>query len=344
MARAGVYFSDVKRARDEVISQGRRPSIDAVRAALGNTGSKTTIHKYLREIEAEEGGAMHVASDAILSLATQLADQLKREATAELDEVRARVDEQRAADERARAALEAQLGDTRRAVGDVLQRLDAREQDLAAIQDQLGAEKIARHTAEQRVLDLNGRLADAERHQASLEEKHKHARDALEHYRTATKEQRDQEQRRHEHQVQGLQTELKQAQLALSLKQEELTRLNKEAAALATELGSVKQALHLEREASRNHAKKVEQLQTVEARAAVLEAQLADNTTRLAEAGEMAARTDSACNELRRQVSALEVKLSAAQSAISLEDRLAKLDKAVFGGEPNCGPSAQTGR
>jgi hypothetical protein len=119
-------------------------------------------------------------------------------------------------------------------------------------QNQLGAEKIARHTAEQRVLDLNGRLADAERDQASLEEKHKHARDGLEHYRTAAKEQREQEQRRHEHQVHGLQTELKQAQLAFSLKQEELTRLNKEAAALATELGSVKQALHLEREASRN--------------------------------------------------------------------------------------------
>lgn len=140
------------------------------------------------------------------------------------------------------------------------------------------------------MLDLNGRLADAERHQASLEEKHKHARDALEHYGTAAKDQREQEQRRHEHQVQGLQTELKQAQLAFSLKQEELTRLNKEAAALATELGSVKQALHLEREASRNQAKKLEQLQAVEARAAVLEAQLVDSRTRLPEAGETAAR------------------------------------------------------
>lgn len=104
------------------------------------------------------------------------------------------------------------------------------------------------------MLDLNGRTADAEGHQASQEEKHKHARNALEHYRTAAKE-GEQEQRRHEHQVQGLQTELKQAQLAFSLKQEEMTRLNKEAAALATELGSIKQALHLEREASRNQAR-----------------------------------------------------------------------------------------
>ena len=42
--------------------------------------------------------------------ATQLAEQLKREATAELDEVRVRMDDQRAAEERARAELEAQPG------------------------------------------------------------------------------------------------------------------------------------------------------------------------------------------------------------------------------------------
>ena len=241
MARSGVYFSDAKRARDEVIAQGRYPSIDAVRAALGNTGSKTTIHKYLREIEVEEGGATQAVSDAILVLATQLAEQLKREATAELDEVRARMDDQRAADERARAELDAQLGEARRAVNDVSRRLEACEQNLATVQNQLGAEKIARHTAEQRVLDLNDRLADAERHQESMKEKHKHARDALKHYLTASKEQREQEQRRHEHQVHGLQTELKQAQLAFSLKQEELTRHNWSTAGR----GSLRQAKRL---------------------------------------------------------------------------------------------------
>ena len=55
-------------------------------------------------------------------------------------------------------------------------------QDLATAHNQLGTEKIARHTAEQRVLDLNDRLADTERHQESLEETHKDARDALRNY------------------------------------------------------------------------------------------------------------------------------------------------------------------
>jgi hypothetical protein len=101
--------------------------------------------------------------------------------------------------------------------------------------------------------------------------------------------------------------------------------------------------LHLEREASRNQAKKVEQLQAVAARAAVLEAQLVDSRTQLAEAGETAARADISSNELRRQVSALEVELFAARSAIALEERLAKVDKAVFGGDPTSRLNAQSG-
>src|SRR3546814_6923539 len=63
----------------------------------------------------------------------------------------------------------------------------------------------------ERVAGLTTRLAEHEAHVESLEQKHQHAREALEHYRTSVKEQRDQEQRRHEHQVQGLQVELRQA-------------------------------------------------------------------------------------------------------------------------------------
>lgn len=75
----------------------------------------------------------------------------------------------------------------------------------------------------------------------------------------------------------------------------------------------------------------------------MLEAQLVDNRTRLAEAGETAACADITSDELRRQTSALEVELSAAKSAIALEERLAKLDKAVFGGEPTSRLNAHSG-
>lgn len=333
MARAGVYFSDVKRARDALVADGRNPSIDAVRAALGNTGSKTTIHKYLREIDAEEGAQKASVSDAIQALVTQLADQLQDEAATEVEAVRVRMAELQKAHEHVQSTLESQLVDVRQALEGVSRQLASTEQDMGGLKEHLSIEQIARHTAEQRSRDLGERLADAERYQASLEEKHRHARDSLEHYRTSSKEQREQENRRHEQQVQGLQAELRQVHLAVSVKQEELTRLNKEAAALATELGGSKQALYLERETGRNLTRKLEQLQIVESRVVVLEAQLAESQGRAADAEKAYREATEICNNLGQQKATLEVQLAGAQDAIALEQRLAKLDKAVFGGD-----------
>ena len=35
MARAGLYKSQVKKARDMLVAQGKHPSVDAIRIALG---------------------------------------------------------------------------------------------------------------------------------------------------------------------------------------------------------------------------------------------------------------------------------------------------------------------
>jgi len=57
VARAGLSKSEVQRARDQLIAEGRYPSADAVRATLGNTGSKSTIHRYLKELGSEASTA-----------------------------------------------------------------------------------------------------------------------------------------------------------------------------------------------------------------------------------------------------------------------------------------------
>ena len=89
MARTGLYKSDVKKARDSLIAQSLYPSVDAVRVALGNTGSKTTIHKYLRELEEEEGsGATDKSSisEALRELVERLAARLVEEADARVEQ------------------------------------------------------------------------------------------------------------------------------------------------------------------------------------------------------------------------------------------------------------------
>lgn len=70
MARGGINKAAVQKARTALLARGEHPSIDAVRIELGNTGSKTTIHRYLKGLEAADQGR----SNAPMPLSGQLAN------------------------------------------------------------------------------------------------------------------------------------------------------------------------------------------------------------------------------------------------------------------------------
>ncbi|MDW7700123.1 DNA-binding protein [Xanthomonas euvesicatoria] len=231
MARSGLYKSDVQRARDSLRATGKNPSVDAVRVALGNTGSKTTIHRYLRELEEEEGqgvGAKMAVSDALQDLVARLAERLHGEADTVVAQAQAR--------------FQAQLQERTQTLEQARQEADSLTTQLQRCETVLQAECEASATArsevasrttelaqlEERIAGLTARLAEHQSHARSLEQKHDHAREALEHYRTSVKDQREQEQRRHEHQVQELQVALRQANEALTAKNHDLMQLNRE--------------------------------------------------------------------------------------------------------------------
>ncbi|WP_390622996.1 Chromosome partition protein Smc [Ralstonia syzygii] len=238
MARAGLSRLDVKRARDSLLAQGQHPSIDGIRIALGNTGSKTTIHRYLKELEEEEGSALKRAgttSDAILDLIGRLAARLHEEAqvvidqqvaaaTAQRQQVRAEADKLSAD----LTALRTELAQAHATIANV--QASQSDTQTALQQCTVQAERSA-----QQVQDLTARLAEHEGFRRSLEEKLQHAHQALEHFRNASKEQRDQDARRHEQQVQQLQAEIRQANQMLIIKQGEITQLNKDGARLVAE-------------------------------------------------------------------------------------------------------------
>jgi len=247
MARSGVYKWDVQAARDRLRQQGKHPSIDAVRAQLGNTGSKTTIHRYMQELNAEEelaaqGGKINV-SEALQALIAPLAERLSAEARAELEAVRTKFEEDR-------RSLEVGADNARTdaaGVRQVLEKTEAAfaqlEKDKTGLAGQLQAEQLRNAQLAEQNQALQQRVADQEVHRLSLEEKHEHARQALEHFREAAREQRDQETRRHEQQVQQLQAEVRDLNSKLTGKLTELTQLNRDAAALTAELGATRQQL-----------------------------------------------------------------------------------------------------
>jgi polyhydroxyalkanoate synthesis regulator phasin len=121
MSRSGLTKSQVRACRDQLLAQGRYPSVDVVRQALGNTGSKSTIHRYLKELAEEASASLDAGikrddtARSLHDLVEQLADRLHGDA-------QQRIRQLEAAHERALREKENELAALRETVA----RLEAR--------------------------------------------------------------------------------------------------------------------------------------------------------------------------------------------------------------------------
>ncbi|MCP1623628.1 DNA-binding protein [Pseudomonas nitroreducens] len=238
MARGGITKALVQKARSSILARGDNPSIDALRVEMGNTGSKSTIHRYLKEVEAENAprdGQPRSLSDNLTELVAQLAGQMHQEA-------RQSVAEDRAALARERVDYLQQVRNAQAQVDQLKGSVQALESQLLESRDQLQTAQEQKHQSElanarlrQVGSDLETRLRERDAQILSLEEKHNHARLTLDHFRQAAKEQREQELRQHEGRLQQAGVELRQLQQTLIIRQDEVTQLNRDNERLLTE-------------------------------------------------------------------------------------------------------------
>lgn len=329
MARSGLYKSDVQRARDSLRAEGKNPSVDAVRVALGNTGSKTTIHRYLKELEEEEGqgvGAKIAVSDALQDLVGRLAERLHVEAETMVAQAQERF--QAELHERTQA-----LEQARQEAGNLSVQLQRTETALQTEREASEAARgeVASRTTElaqlqERIAGLTARLAEHESHARSLEQKHEHAREALEHYRTSVKDQREQEQRRHEHQVQELQVALRQANEALTAKNHDLVQLNRENGQWLERHNRLERELAQVRQAANAQRKELDALRLTAAEHQVLQVRWTQGvqTLEAVQAELASARVDLAKERERREQAEAEA-LRAGVRQDTLEQLLARL-------------------
>lgn len=231
MARGGINKANVQKARDALIARGVNPSITAVRVELGNTGSMTTISRYLAELGSVETAVKSQRQrlgDELTAVVGLMVDRLMEEGAEQVRQQKMEFDQRR-------AEWEEQLVESRTALSN-LQRehamlqiaADTQSQELSASATSLQIEITRNALLSQRCTDQEVRIEEKDGQIQSLEEKHQHAREALEHYRTAAREQREQDQRRHEGQLQQLQVEARQLRETLAIKHDELTHLNRD--------------------------------------------------------------------------------------------------------------------
>jgi len=209
MARGGINKAVVHKARQALLARGVHPSIDAVRIELGNTGSKTTIHRYLKELDNQYPAqplSTPNLSDALATLVEQLAEQLREEGEARIEEVRSTFEVER-------KTLLTQVQISQQALAALQQQheiqaaaLAGESAALATTRSTLQTEQTRNATLNQAVGELNLRLADKDE------------------------------------QVQQLQVELRQLQQTLIVKQDELTRLNRDNEGLLVQIRTLKDA------------------------------------------------------------------------------------------------------
>ncbi|MDE2598436.1 MAG: DNA-binding protein [Rhodocyclaceae bacterium] len=325
MARGGIYKSEVIRARTTLLSRGIYPSIDSVRQELGNTGSKATIHRFLKEIEEEEGGKTGgkvAISEALQDLVARLAERLIQEGEGRITELVAKhaeeLDKLQQALSAAQAHSTAVENELLEATSEVVQEQKNHERTA----ERLRVESLALAKVRQQVTDLEERLAEQETHRQSLEEKHAHAREALEHFRTAAKEQREQDLRQHEQQVQYLQGEIKTLKGSLTQAQLAAADSNKENARLVGELSRAERSLHDAKAELRALQGVQTELGSAQHQVERLGRQVVELEAQVAEQKSRNQTLESARAKDQTQIQELRIELGAARAAVEAQTQL----------------------
>ena len=239
-------------------------------------------------------------SQPIKELVARLASRLQEEAQDIVDESKSRYEHQiRELSDRCTALTQ----ETGRMVDQQKVpelRLDETSEQLAAKSAACDALDKQLNEATQRDASMTALLKEKQAHIESLEEKHRHSREALAHYRDSVKEQRDQDQRRHEQQIQQLQAEIRTLNQTISVKQGDLTQLNKDNARLVSELSAARKATQeLESKLNRADAKLEDASKRLQAQSADL-AEHKDSTQRQgSQIIELTQRLESAQNKIQ---------------------------------------------
>jgi hypothetical protein len=226
MARGGINKAVVQIARNALLARGLHPSIDAVRVELGNTGSKTTIQRYLKELGETETPAPEMPLDEELTrYIGSLVLRVRQRAEDALAADRAAFDHEQLMARQQREVEAAHLEHLQQAhatLGQARQEGLIHEQILSSQLKACELERQRLQEAHEQQLRL---LEDRAGQILSLEGKHRLTQESLDHYREQHLLQREQEVQRHDQQLQQLQREARTNRDQLLSKQEELSQL-----------------------------------------------------------------------------------------------------------------------
>ncbi len=322
MARGGITKDEVRKARDSILVKGENPSIDTIRTELGNTGSKTTIHRYLKELEQEESTRLDdeaLLSNTLKEMVAKIASRLHQEANSIVEEAKILHKKQQIEWKEQSETQKNALLETEKRIASLEKQLTGSEQKLSDANKKLHETTIEEQRLVQKVSDNEDLIGEKNIQILSLEEKHQHSRETHEHYRQSVKEQRDQDQRRHEQQIQEIQAEQRQLKQTISIKLGEITQLNKENARFIEKAGQYEKQLSILSSQSINLE---EQLKTSEGRVISLTTHLSEKELSIEKQTETLSYLEDKLLESEKIRKGLDIELAEIKAELKIKNQL----------------------
>ncbi len=195
MARSGILFSDVCRAAETIQQSGNSPTVDNVRQAMGNTGSKSTIApmlKHWKEKNLEQKKAINSGlPESILNAVRSAYELIKTEAAIEITELN--VQHQKELDEArekfAQIKNEAELlADQKEELTKLLSSASA---EKASLLQERQDDKLQIAKLDSENLGMLKRISDSEAQLKALHQQLNSSRVQFEHYQQASAAQRN---------------------------------------------------------------------------------------------------------------------------------------------------------
>lgn len=239
MARSGILYSDVIKAASQLINEGKPPTVDNIREAMGGTGSKSTIAPLLKRWKFENQESIANSGTGIpaslLQSVKNLHQHMQEDSLKNLEVARQEHQVQlQLADEQNHSLLAEKQG-LSKSLSQLENELDAVRLAAAGVQDILRETSAVLNATESERNSLQLRLADRNDEVKGLTQQLNLARSQFDHYQEAIASQRTQEKQDYEQRISRLEQENRGNQQRLLGQQSSIAQQETQITHLSTE-------------------------------------------------------------------------------------------------------------
>jgi len=222
MARPGVTYLEVSNAAQQLVASRRIPTIEAIRIALGGTGSNSTIGGYLRTWKASQNQTQQVATkenlpeelvatmkglwEMVMNQSEEIIQTIKQDTQQELIKLKQETGQ-----------LQQESGQWQQQYKQIKQERDGFAHEKSVVEQLLADSKIEIATLTEKQAGLEQQNQEKQSHIDELQRQNNQTQANLEHYRASALEQRladqkryEQQQRQYEQTIQQINQELEE--------------------------------------------------------------------------------------------------------------------------------------